>query len=338
MEVDLTMKSDLEEYLENHPEFIQKWLLEKASPETVQEVLSSCSAVPLHHSPSDHHHHHPFHHHLEGGGGSCSTNNEPKSEVETWNHNNNNRVHQNKNSSSGSVSPSSGNTISNLNASPHSGTTTTNGKGDPDQSGDEIGEGISGEEIVKGNCSGGSGSGSASGGVPDESSMIQRARSRSKRNSITSDRFQSWLSSSSPKSSNRRMTERRFTNPEDSSNLRSLDENALFIELVKDISNELDIDILCHKILVNVGYLAKAQRCTLHLARGPSEQRYLVPKLLDVTSESGKTHFFLHLNSGNNDALTSLLYRVNIINGTHFEFLLLKNDKTKPNDCFCIAI
>jgi hypothetical protein len=40
-----------------------------------------------------------------------------------------------------------------------------------------------------------------------------------------------------------------------------------------------------------VGYLTQADRCSLFLARGPQEQRYLVAKLFDVTFESGKSCF-----------------------------------------------
>jgi hypothetical protein len=206
MEVEVEMKPELEEYLEKHPEFIQKWLQEKASPETVKEVLSCCSSA-----------------------GESSSKSTP-------NNNNNNKSHY-KN-------------INSAVAAAAAAAAATSFAEDP-----------------------------------DESSLIQRCRSRSKRNSITSDRFQSWLSSSSPKS---RRGDRGLTNPPEplTSRLESLDENALFIELVKDISNELDIDVLCHKILVNVGYLTHAERCNLYLARGPSEQRYLVAKLLDVTTES----------------------------------------------------
>lgn len=116
----------------------------------------------------------------------------------------------------------------------------------------------------------------------DEITPVQRPRSHSKRNSITSDRFQSWIASS-PKHKADRAVPPGLVRGE----LDHLDENELFIELVKDISNELDIDILCHKILVNVGYLTQADRCSLFLARGPSDKRHLVAKLWDVTIDSG---------------------------------------------------
>jgi cGMP-specific 3',5'-cyclic phosphodiesterase len=64
-------------------------------------------------------------------------------------------------------------------------------------------------------------------------------------------------------------------------------EDELFMELLKDIANELDIDVLCHKIMVNVGFLTNADRGSLFLAKGPLESRYLVTKLFDVTVDSG---------------------------------------------------
>lgn len=203
----------LEEYLESHPEFIQRWLQEKASPQTVKEVLSSCSTEEE----------------------------EPGQEIRTTSNNiNNNKT-----------------CYKNINSTPTPAPETD----------------------------------SAVAEDAEEASLIQRSRSRSKRNSITSDRFQSWLSSSSPKSRTAKGGGERgscLANAAETltSRFESLDENALFIELVKDISNELDIDVLCHKILVNVGFLTHAERCSIYLARGPSEQRYLVTKLLDITTES----------------------------------------------------
>lgn len=61
-----------------------------------------------------------------------------------------------------------------------------------------------------------------------------------------------------------------------------LDEGELFMELIRDVSNELDIDVLCHKILVNVGILTRADRGSLFLVRG----RHLVAKLFDVTVDT----------------------------------------------------
>ena len=58
------------------------------------------------------------------------------------------------------------------------------------------------------------------------------------------------------------------------------------MELIKDVANELDINVLCHKILVNVELLTQADRGSLFLAKGPSDDRYLVAKLFDVTQDT----------------------------------------------------
>lgn len=70
------------------------------------------------------------------------------------------------------------------------------------------------------------------------------------------------------------------------SHLESMNEKDLFMELIRDIANELDINRLSHKILVNVSILTKADRCSLFLIRGKKEYRELVSKLFDVTSQS----------------------------------------------------
>jgi hypothetical protein len=67
-----------------------------------------------------------------------------------------------------------------------------------------------------------------------------------------------------------------------------MDDSELFMELIRDVANELDIDVLCHKILVNVGLLTHADRGSLFLARGPRNARYLVAKLFDVTVDTGE--------------------------------------------------
>ena len=72
-------------------------------------------------------------------------------------------------------------------------------------------------------------------------------------------------------------------------NLAELDEGELFMELIKDVANELDIDVLCHKILVNVGLLTHADRGSLFLVKGNNaHSRYLVAKLFDVTQDTGE--------------------------------------------------
>ena len=60
----------------------------------------------------------------------------------------------------------------------------------------------------------------------------------------------------------------------------------MFMNLITDVTNELDIDRLCYKILVNVCILTNSDRSSLFLAKGSRENRYLVAKLFDVTPES----------------------------------------------------
>lgn len=70
--------------------------------------------------------------------------------------------------------------------------------------------------------------------------------------------------------------------------LRILDEQALLMELAKDISNDLEITSLCHKILQNVSILTDGDRCSLFLVQpyGPNGQRMLVSKVYDVNADS----------------------------------------------------
>lgn len=77
--------------------------------------------------------------------------------------------------------------------------------------------------------------------------------------------------------------------------LRQLDEKELFMELIRDIADELDLNTLSHKILSNVSILTNGDRCSLFLVRhvrghhgGERQemQSYLVSKLFDVTENS----------------------------------------------------
>ena len=70
------------------------------------------------------------------------------------------------------------------------------------------------------------------------------------------------------------------------SELEVLDEKELFMELIRDIANELDINRLSHKILVNVSILTNADRCSLFLVQGSRDHKVLVSKLFDVTADS----------------------------------------------------
>ncbi|XP_021693393.1 cGMP-specific 3',5'-cyclic phosphodiesterase isoform X1 [Aedes aegypti] len=103
------------------------------------------------------------------------------------------------------------------------------------------------------------------------------------RASVTSDLFQQWLASSPVKKCRSPTSRGSFSNR---SHLADLDEGDLFMELIRDVANELDIDVLCHKILVNVSLLTHADRGSLFLVKGPPSGKYLVAKLFDVTQNT----------------------------------------------------
>ncbi|XP_061380066.1 cGMP-specific 3',5'-cyclic phosphodiesterase-like isoform X2 [Danaus plexippus] len=106
--------------------------------------------------------------------------------------------------------------------------------------------------------------------------LSPRPHHEARSTSVTSDLFQLWLSSSPVK---------RSRSPSNSAQ-RQLDEADLFMDLIKDVANELDIDVLCHKILVNVCLLTSADRGSLFLAKGTPPNRYLQAKLFDVTRDT----------------------------------------------------
>ena len=54
---------------------------------------------------------------------------------------------------------------------------------------------------------------------------------------------------------------RKSTLKRNKSALRQLDEKELFMELIRDIADELDLNTLCHKILMNVSILTNGDRC-----------------------------------------------------------------------------
>ena len=68
--------------------------------------------------------------------------------------------------------------------------------------------------------------------------------------------------------------------------LLSLSDKELLLELIRDVSSELDVDVLCHKILVNVSILTRSDRASLFLAKGTKGKRYLQSRLFDVTADS----------------------------------------------------
>ncbi|KAJ3643001.1 hypothetical protein Zmor_025742 [Zophobas morio] len=66
----------------------------------------------------------------------------------------------------------------------------------------------------------------------------------------------------------------------------AVEESELFMELIRDVANELDIDVLCHKILRNVSLLTRADRGSLFLTRATGEDKFLVAKLFDVRHDT----------------------------------------------------
>ena len=151
---------------------------------------------------------------------------------------------------------------------------------------------------------------------------------RTARKSVTSDLFHQWLASGSSTSSNFRgglggsssesggkdeISPAEFNQEVSSSEVEVDDieknndgipkklnpdaellrQNDKLMEYILNISNELDITVLCHKILVNVCHLTKADRSSLFLARGPRGKRYLEAKLFNVTVETSK-HFYYY--------------------------------------------
>ena len=68
--------------------------------------------------------------------------------------------------------------------------------------------------------------------------------------------------------------------------LSALNEKDLFMELIRDIAYELDVDELSHKILVNVSILTRCDRSSLFLCKGHKDRKYLISRLFDVTADS----------------------------------------------------
>ncbi|KAG8432489.1 hypothetical protein GDO86_016944 [Hymenochirus boettgeri] len=64
--------------------------------------------------------------------------------------------------------------------------------------------------------------------------------------------------------------------------LKEHNERAFFLELVKDISNELNLTSLCYKILIFVCIMVDADRCSLFLVEGTANKKSLVSKFFDV--------------------------------------------------------
>uniref|UniRef100_H3A1Y1 Phosphodiesterase n=1 Tax=Latimeria chalumnae TaxID=7897 RepID=H3A1Y1_LATCH len=66
--------------------------------------------------------------------------------------------------------------------------------------------------------------------------------------------------------------------------LKESNEREFFLEMVKDISNDLDMTSLSYKILINVCIMVNADRCSLFTVEGPPHKKTLVSKFFDVHS------------------------------------------------------
>lgn len=102
-----------------------------------------------------------------------------------------------------------------------------------------------------------------------------------RRTSVNSDLFHLWLASSPIRGDHQQL---QHVRPQ--RDLEHMDESELFMELIRDVANELDIDVLCHKIIRNVSLLTHADRGSLFLARGQADNRHLVAKLFDVRHDT----------------------------------------------------
>ncbi|XP_076460762.1 cGMP-specific 3',5'-cyclic phosphodiesterase-like isoform X2 [Babylonia areolata] len=97
------------------------------------------------------------------------------------------------------------------------------------------------------------------------------------RNSITSQIFRRYLDGD---------RSRKVPVKKDRVSMQTMPEEELFMELIRDIASELDVNMLCHKILQNVSILTNGDRSSLFLVRGSRENKHLVSKLFDVTESS----------------------------------------------------
>ncbi|KAL3269911.1 hypothetical protein HHI36_008968 [Cryptolaemus montrouzieri] len=111
---------------------------------------------------------------------------------------------------------------------------------------------------------------------------VDQALQNSPKNStMTPDLFQLWLAASPS-----RTGDISSQNVRPNKDFDSMEESELFMELIRDVANELDIDVLCHKILKNVSILTHADRGSLFLTRGVGSDKYLIAKLFDVRHDT----------------------------------------------------
>ena len=97
------------------------------------------------------------------------------------------------------------------------------------------------------------------------------------RNSITTNMFKNYVDG---------LVKVRKTTKINKQRLLQMSESELFMELIRDIASELDVNVLCHKILRNVSVLTGSDRGSLFLVRGSKDNKHLVSKLFDVTDTS----------------------------------------------------
>jgi len=70
--------------------------------------------------------------------------------------------------------------------------------------------------------------------------------------------------------------------------LRLQNERDFFLEIVRDISNDLDLNSLIGSILVNVSILVLAERSSICFVEGPRGLQTLVTRTFDVDAGSDK--------------------------------------------------
>ncbi len=129
--------------------------------------------------------------------------------------------------------------------------------------------------------------------TPMEEASFRSVVPRTARKSVTRDLFHQWLTSPRGSGGGATLSPAAAAAATRGGQVRAtpaelLEQNDQLMELILDISNELNIDVLCHKILLNIKHLTKADRCSLFLARGPRENRYLEAKLFDVEASEGE--------------------------------------------------
>ena len=64
--------------------------------------------------------------------------------------------------------------------------------------------------------------------------------------------------------------------------LRKMDERAFFLDVVKDIANDLDLKSLTSKITENLAVLLDAEAASLFIVEGPKGKQTLVSKVVNM--------------------------------------------------------